>query len=113
MSAARELVEGTSNKVGWVEFLIPLIPVFAEVLQQILEECANTEDDAVALVTDPTPLQAMLGHRRIVKAMRANGVPRKGRRAVAWSVFHDVVAEAQANEDLVVKAYKESCEVCG
>ncbi len=109
MKTCEAIVEAAAKKAGWVEYLIPLIPVFAEMLAQLLEECTNTEDQAVAMLCSPSPLQALIMHSRVTAALRRDSkVPIRERRAAAWQVINDVVASANDDPEKVCEAFVEA-----
>lgn len=103
----REILERVGKRLGADWFAI-VIPILEDLFAAILEECVTTEEEAVDLVTDPTPLQAVIMHHQVVKAMRRQGDnPRRGRRARAWQVIFAVIDEANADPKAVCAAFNE------
>ena len=108
----QEIVTNASKKVGWVEFLIPLIPVLAELLQDILEDCANTEDEAVNLLSDPAPWMVRYMNTRVRMKLRQEpgylALSMRDRRKAAMAVVRDTITVAGEDPELVCEAYREA-----
>jgi hypothetical protein len=105
MSKLKSFVVATQQKVGFWEMLIP---VFMELLQALMEQCANTEQQAVAMLTEPTPAQMRIMHRRMLLALhRDKSVPLGERNATAWQIVYAGIEEANANPEVVVAAFNE------
>ena len=101
---------GVASKAeaGWTEILILLMPLFEQLIQQLIERCTNTEDQAVEMFTEPSPLQARLMHRQVVQEMRRDGrIPIRERNACAWQVVNDAVEAANANPAMVAEMFRE------
>lgn len=102
------LVAASKARAGWAEILILLTPVFEVLIQKLIERCANTEEQAVEMFTNPTPLEAVLMHRQIVQEMRRDGrIPIRERNALAWQVVNDSVEAANANPAMVAEMFRE------
>ncbi len=105
------LLEFVSKKVGFWELLIPLIPVFAELLQDILANCATTEEAAVALLAHPTDRQLDYMHRKAMRAVwrekSTRRLPRAERRALAWQMLWRIVDNANEDPEAVCAAWQQ------
>lgn len=106
------IVESLKARVSWVEFLIPFIPVFAEMLQQILQNCAATEDQAVALITAPSDAQLDYIHARLMRRMwwepKVRRLGRAQREAMAWDVIWGTIAVARQDPAAIAAAHVEA-----
>jgi hypothetical protein len=92
-------------KVGGWEMLIP---IFMQMLQVLLDQCANTEEQAVTMLTEPTPAQMRIMHRRVLLELhRERTLPLRDRNAMAWQTVYAGIEEASANPDMVVAAFRE------
>lgn len=102
-------VQAIQARAGWLEYLAPFIPILAEMLAKILQDCATTEDQAVGLLTAPTDAQLDYVHARLMRRMWLNPQTRRlskaERAAMAWDVVWGAVAEAQQNPDSIAEAY--------
>lgn len=104
-----ELVARASRRVGWMEFIIPLIPIFAELLVDILNDCAQTEDDALDLAS-ASPAVLLLFRRKVAAKLRVERpeLSRRERRRATWQVSRSIVDEAAENDRAVVACFAES-----
>ena len=112
MDKATRLVTAASNRVGWVEFLIPLIPMLAEMLVEIIQNCTNTEDEAVTMLCEPEDWEFNLMTRRVRRALwfRSREFRRlsfRDKTALATQVVKDQVTVANENPDAVCEAFRE------
>lgn len=109
MGKIREFL-ALSSKVGfgWSEIVILLAPLFEALIQGLIERCTNTEEQAVEMFTNPTPLQAVMMQRKVVQEMRRDGrIPIRERNAMAWQVVNDAVEAANANPAAVAEMFRE------
>lgn len=105
MNNLKSIVGAVQKKVGFWE---ALIPIFMELLQVLLEQCANNEDEAVTLVTDPTPAQMRIMHRRVLLALhRDKSILLGARNAAAWQIVNAGIEECSANPEAVAAAWSE------
>ena len=105
-TAIKTFAIAAQKRVGFWEMLIP---IFMELLQALMEQCANTEEQAVKLMTDPTPPQQRLMHRRMLLKLHseAKEIPIMQRNAVAWQSVYAGLEVAAENPDVVVAAFRE------
>lgn len=55
---------------GWDQILIMLLPLLEELFKQLMERCAQTEDQAVALLTDPRDFQLTRIEKKLYRKSR-------------------------------------------
>ena len=108
MSNSIQAILGRAEKkvgMGWWAILLPFLE---QLFAAIMEQCANTEEEAEKLITDPTDWQAERMQRRVRRVMRRHGdIPRKERDACAWQVVTGVIEEASDDPEAVRAAFRE------
>lgn len=98
------------GKPKWVEFFALLLPLLEKLFEQLMEGCADTEDDAVELVCNPRPAQIIEMRLRIRMAMfREEGVnlKRRERRVAANQIIQGFIDEANSDPETVAAAFTE------
>lgn len=104
----REILDRTGKRVMGAQWFILFIPILEQLFAALLEQCTNTEEEAVDMISEPTPLQALIAHRRVVGAIRRDGrISRRDRRARAWQIIFAVIEEAREDPQAVCTAFKE------
>lgn len=105
----KTFVEESAKKVGFIEFLLPFIPMLADMLAAFIEQCSNTEAEACDMLTEPSPFQARIMHWKLVQAMRRDGsIPARKRRAYAWQLLNSGVEVANDKPELVTAAVQDA-----
>jgi hypothetical protein len=102
---------GAKTRFGWSEIIAILVPVFLEMLQKWLENCASTEDEAVDLLTCPRPFQVLIARRAIVGELRrnpGNSLNARERIVAANRLIADVVEHANEDPAAVCAAFREA-----
>lgn len=107
MKTLQPLVTAAANRRAGFSWAV-LIPYIVEMVQIIMQQCAQTEDQFVEMATNPSWLQATLLHHRALAAVRREGsTPIRYRRAVANQIVEDLVAQAGESEQGLRAAYAE------
>lgn len=107
MSKVREILDRVGTRVRGAEWFIILLPILEQLFAALLEQCIDTEEEAVELITEPSRLEAKIMQARVLRRMPRQGVSWFKRRARAWKVVTSVVKEANADPDAVCAAFRE------
>ena len=121
-STTLAFVTAVQKRAGFWEMLIP---IFMQLFQALMEQCANNEDEAVEMMTNPSPAQMRIMHRRMLlkihakcadekaKAKKAglafdDPIPLGERNASAWQAVYAGIEEASENPDAIRATFRES-----
>lgn len=108
MASIREILKRVGRSVGGAEWFMILLPFLEELFAALMERCANTEDQAMDKITDPSPSQMKYMHFRVRLAMRRQkDIPRRERCARAWDVVFAIIDEANEDPKAVCAAFNE------
>ncbi len=111
MSKVQEILDRVGKRVGGAEWFIILLPFLEQLFTALLEQCTNTEEEAVDMITDPRLWQIVYMQREVVRAMRREKkISRRQRNPRAWQVVSAVIEEANADPESIRLAFSETSQ---
>ena len=112
----RKLIEQAFDRVGFLEFLLPFIPILMDIITNLLKQCTDTEAEAVTLMAQPTDRQLDMIHVRVHrrlwwKSRDFRRLSRSERNEAVSDAVWAVHQEAVENPTAVKDAFREANSV--
>lgn len=110
MTQVRSLLERIQPQAGWLDIFTLLLPLLEDLFKGLMENCADTEDEAVDLVCSPGDWRFTIAEGRLVRKMRKDRqitLRGRARRICARQALSAAIDEANNDPETVAAAFTE------